>query len=96
MTPKRFIMCRNIKPLFNFDPPVTDEEIHAAALQFTRKVTGFNKVPHVNQAVFDRAVEDMTLVVTQLMGSLATSAEPRNREVEFERAKERSRKRFGK
>lgn len=89
-------MCRNIKPLFNFDPPATDAEIRAASLQFARKVSGFGNVSQVNQAAFDTAIAEMSEVVKKLLDSLVTNAEPRNREVEAERAKERSRRRFGK
>lgn len=88
-------MCRNIKPLFNFDPPATDEEIQAAALQFTRKISGFKNPSKVNQEIFDKAVEEFSDVSRKLLDSLTTTAEPHNREVEAERAKERSKKRFG-
>jgi hypothetical protein len=88
-------MCRNIKILFNFDPPATDEEIRAAALQFVRKLSGFNKPSAANQAAFDRAVEDVAAVARTLIDSLVTSAEPRDREIEAERARARSAKRFG-
>jgi hypothetical protein len=88
-------MCRNIKPLFNFDPPATDEEIHAAALQFVRKISGFQKPSQVNQAIFDKAVEEMSIAAKGLLRSLVTPAAPRDREVEIERAKVRSLKRFG-
>jgi hypothetical protein len=89
-------MCRNIKPLFNFDPPATDEEIHAAALQFTRKVTGFNKPSQVNQVEMERAVKEVSEVVKHLLASLTTNAEPHNREVEAQKARIRGQKRFGK
>jgi hypothetical protein len=88
-------MCRNIKPLFNFDPPATDAEIHDAALQFVRKVSGFAKPSQVNEKSFCMAVEEVNAVVKKLFDSLVTAAEPRDREVEAERAKKRSRKRFG-
>ncbi|MBD1380435.1 DUF2277 domain-containing protein [Metabacillus arenae] len=88
-------MCRNIKTLYNFDPPATDDEIRAASLQFVRKLSGFNKPSKANEAAFNRAVEDVAVVVRELMDSLVTSAEPRNREVEIERARARAAKRFG-
>jgi hypothetical protein len=88
-------MCRNIRPLFNFDPPVTDEEIRAAALQFVRKVSGFTRPSKANEAVFDRAVAEVTRVSKKLVDALVTTAPPRNREVEMARARERSRERFG-
>ena len=87
-------MCRNIKTLFNFDPPATDAEVHDAALQFVRKLSGFNAPSKVNQAVFDRAVEDVTAVARALVDSLVTTADPRNREIEAARAKERNKLRF--
>lgn len=87
-------MCRNIKTLFNFDPPATDTEIHDAALQFVRKLSGFNAPSKVNQAVFDRAVEDVTAVARALIDSLVTTADPRNREIEAARARERNKLRF--
>ncbi|MEM7244563.1 MAG: DUF2277 domain-containing protein [Acidobacteriota bacterium] len=88
-------MCRNIRTLFNFEPPSTDDEIHAAALQFVRKVSGFTKPSQANQDVFDQAVTEVTTTVHELLGSLVTSAEPKDREVEAAKARERSRKRFG-
>jgi len=88
-------MCRNIKTLANFQPPATDDEIRAAALQFVRKVSGTTKPSRANEATFDRAVEDVTDAATRLLGSLSTSAPPRNREAEAEKARERSRRRFG-
>ncbi len=75
-------MCRNIKTLYNFDPPATDEEIRASALQFVRKLSGFHKPSQANQAAFDRAVEDVARVARELIDSLVTSAPPRDREVE--------------
>jgi hypothetical protein len=87
-------MCRNIKPLFNFDPPATDEEIHASALQFVRKISGFTRPSQQNQEMFDRAVAEVTAVARQLVDSLHTTAAPKNREEEAARAKERSLKRF--
>ena len=88
-------MCRNIKTLFNFAPPATEDEIRAASLQFVRKLSGFNTPSKANQAAFDKAVSDVTEVATVLLGSLLTLADPRNREVEAERAKARSAVRFG-
>ena len=72
-------MCRSIKPLFNFDPPVTDEEIRAAALQFVRKISGSTKPSKVNQPAFDTAVDDIALISNRLIGSLRTAAQPRQR-----------------
>lgn len=88
-------MCRNIKTLFNFDPPATDDEVRAASLQFVRKISGFTKPSKANEAVFDRAVEDVTEVARKLLGSLVTNAEPKDREVEAERARARAAERFG-
>ncbi len=88
-------MCRNIKTLFNFEPPATDEEIQASALQFVRKLSGFHKPSQANQEAFDRAVEDVTRVARELIDSLVTSAAPRDREAEAAKARERAAKRFG-
>lgn len=88
-------MCRNIKTLFNFDPPVTNEEIHAASLQFVRKVSGFTKPSKSNEEAFDRAVEETAAVARRLMDSLVTNAPPRDREVEAAKAKARAAARFG-
>jgi hypothetical protein len=88
-------MCRNIKPLFNFDPPVTDEEIRASALQFVRKVSGYTKPSKANQAAFDRAVEEVSAVTRELMSSLVTEADPRDRETEALKAKARAAQRYG-
>lgn len=88
-------MCRNIKTLFNFDPPATDEEIQAAALQFVRKLSGFNRPSKTNEAAFNQAVQEFTVVARQLLDSLVTQAEPRNREVEIARARARAANRFG-
>ena len=88
-------MCRNIKTLFNFEPPATEEEIHGAALQFVRKISGFNKPSQANQRAFDDAVEAVTRVSQELLSSLTTNANPRNREVEAAKARERAAKRFG-
>ena len=88
-------MCRNIKTLFNFEPPATEEEVHASALQFVRKLSGFNKPSHANEAAFDRAVEEVAAAARRLLTSLHTHAPVRDREIEAEKAKERSRLRFG-
>ncbi|OPA81192.1 hypothetical protein BVG16_02360 [Paenibacillus selenitireducens] len=88
-------MCRNIKTLFNFDPPATEDEIQAAALQFVRKLSGFNTPSKANEDAFERAIREVTAVATNLLDSLVTNAEPRNREVEMERARVRNEKRFG-
>lgn len=88
-------MCRNIKPLFNFDPPATEEEIREASLQFVRKLSGFNKPSKANEATFNRAIEEVGTAVRNLLDALVTNAEPRDRAVETERAHARSAKRFG-
>jgi hypothetical protein len=88
-------MCRNIKTLFNFDPPVTDEEIRAASLQFVRKITGFTRPAKANEDAFARAVEEVAAVSTRLMHALETTAPPKNREEEAAKAKARSAARFG-
>lgn len=88
-------MCRNIKTLFNFDPPATDEEIRASALQFVRKLSGFTKPSKTNQAAFDLAVEDVARVARDLLDSLVTNAPARDREVEAAKARARAAKRFG-
>jgi hypothetical protein len=88
-------MCRNIKALFNFDPPVTDEEIRAASLQFVRKITGFNKPSKVNEAAFLTAVDEIAALSARLLRSLDTSAPPKNREEEAAKAKARAAERFG-
>lgn len=88
-------MCRNIKTLFNFDPPATDEEIREASLQFVRKISGFQKPSSVNQVEFDQAVEKVSANAKNLLDSLVTSAPVRDREVEARRAHERAIKRFG-
>ncbi len=87
-------MCRSIKPLFNFDPPATDEEIRAASLQFARKLSGMSKPSAANQRAFDEAVDDFALVAARLLDSLHTTATPKNREIEAERARARSAERF--
>ncbi len=88
-------MCRNIKPLYNFAPPATDEEIRAASLQFIRKITGFNKPAKVNEAAFENAVNQVALISKNLLDSLVTTATPRDREVEALKAKARAKLRFG-
>ena len=88
-------MCRNIKPLFNFDPPVTDSEIRAASLQFVRKITGFNKPSRANEAAFESAIEEISGICARLLGSLETTATPRNREEEAAKARARAAERFG-
>lgn len=87
-------MCRNIKILFNFDPPVTEEEIRAASLQFVRKISGFTKPSKANEEAFARAVEEVTAVSARLLHSLETTAPPKNREEEAAKAKARSAVRF--
>lgn len=87
-------MCRNIRPLFNFDPPVTDEEIRAASLQFVRKISGFHKPSKANEAAFDAAIEDIARISARLVRSLETTAPPRNREEEAAKAKARAAARF--
>jgi hypothetical protein len=87
-------MCRNIRTLFNFDPPVTEEEIRAASLQFVRKVSGFNRPSKMNELAFERAVNEVADASRKLLASLATSAPPRNREEEAARAKARSVERY--
>ena len=88
-------MCRNIKPLFNFDPPATEEEIRAAALQFVRKISGATRPSRVNEAAFAAAVEEITACSGRLLASLDTTSPPKNREDETLKAKARSLKRFG-
>ena len=88
-------MCRNIKTLFNFDPPATGEEIEASALQFVRKLSGFNTPSKANEPAFDRAVAEVSDAARKLLAALQTHAPARDREVEAEKAKERARERFG-
>ena len=88
-------MCRNIKPLFNFDPPVTPEEVRAASLQFVRKISGFAKPSKANEDAFLAAVDEIAGISSRLLSSLETSAPPRNREVEAAKAKARAAQRFG-
>lgn len=87
-------MCRNIRTLFNFEPPASDDEIHASALQFVRKLSGFNHPSKANQLAFDRAVGEVTAAARKLIFSLETQAAPRNREIEAMKARERSKARF--
>lgn len=89
-------MCRNIKPLYNFEPPTTDNEIRAAAIQFVRKISGFQKPSTANEKAFDAAVEEIAESARKMLDSLTTSAPPKNRETEKEKARERNRIRFGK
>ena len=88
-------MCRNIKPLFNFEPPVTDEEIRAASLQFVRKISGFTKPSQANAAAFETAIDEVSAASSRLLHALTTGAPPKNREEEAARAKARSAARFG-
>ena len=88
-------MCRNIKTLHNFRPPATHEEIHASSLQFVRKLSGFTRPSKANEAVFNRAVEDVARAAHALLAGLQTTAAPRDREVEASRARSRAAKRFG-
>ena len=88
-------MCRNIKPLFNFDPPVTPEEVRAASLQFVRKISGFHKPSQANEAAFLAAIDEIAGVSTRLLRGLESNAPPKNREEEAAKAKVRAAKRFG-
>jgi hypothetical protein len=88
-------MCRNIRPLFNFDPPVTDDEVRAASLQFVRKISGFTKPSKANEEAFNRAVEEVSAAARTLVDSLVTTAPARDREIEAARAKARSAERYG-
>jgi len=88
-------MCRNIKTLHNFEPPATDEEVRAAALQYVRKVSGSQKPSKANEAIFERAVEDVAALTSRLLAELVTAAPPRDREAEAARARARAEKRFG-
>jgi hypothetical protein len=87
-------MCRNIRTLFNFEPPATEDEIRASALQFVRKLSGFNKPSQANAEAFDQAVDEVSAAARRLLQSLATNAPPRDREAEAEKARARSRERF--
>lgn len=88
-------MCRNIKTLFNFEPPASDEEVRAASLQFVRKLSGFQKPSKANEAAFDAAIDDVARVARRLLDALVTSAEPRDRAVEARKARARAQQRFG-
>jgi hypothetical protein len=88
-------VCRNIKTLYNFEPPATDEEIHAAALQYVRKISGFTNPSAANQEAFDRAVEEVAGISAALLEELVTTAAPKDREAEAARARERAVRRFG-
>jgi hypothetical protein len=87
-------MCRNIKTLYNFDPPATDEEVRASALQFVRKLSGFTRPSKANAAAFEQAIDEVTATATRLLAALATTSPPRNREEEAEKARARAAKRF--
>lgn len=88
-------MCRNIKPLFNFEPPATEDEVRSAALQYVRKISGFNKPSVANQAAFEAAVDEIATASARLLGALQSTATPRDREHEAARARARSARRFG-
>jgi hypothetical protein len=88
-------MCRNIKNLFNFDPPVTEEEVRAASLQFVRKISGFNKPSKANESAFEAAIDEVAAVSNRLLRSLETNAPPKNREEEAAKARARAAERFG-
>ena len=88
-------MCRNIRTLFNFDPPATEEEIHAAAVQFVRKISGFAVPSEVNQAAFEQAVEEVALAASKMLSLLTTTATPKNRDAEAAKARARASQRFG-
>lgn len=88
-------MCRNIKTLYNFEPPASDEEIRAASVQFVRKLSGFNKPSKANEPAFERAIDDVARVAHELLDSLVTKSPPRSREVEAARARARAAERFG-
>ncbi len=88
-------MCRNIKPLFNFDPPATDADAHAAALQYVRKVTGYTRPSQANEIAFNEAVEAIAAITGELLQALVTEAPPRSRELQIQRAKERAARRYG-
>jgi hypothetical protein len=87
-------MCRNIKTLFNFEPPATEDEIRASALQFVRKLSGFNRPSQANAAAFERAVDEVSAAARELLGSLQTHAPARDREIEAEKARARARERY--
>lgn len=87
-------MCRNIRTLHNFEPPATHEEIHASALQYVRKISGFSKPSHANEEAFDRAVQEVTAISMRLLSELTSNAPPKNREVEAAKARARSAQRY--
>jgi len=87
-------MCRNIRTLYNFEPPATDEEVHASALQYVRKISGFTKPSAANEAAFERAVEEVAAISRQLLDELVTSAPPKDREVEAAKARARAAERY--
>ena len=87
-------MCRNIRTLYNFEPPATDEEIHASALQFVRKLSGFNQPSRANEAAFSRAVDEVSVAARRLLDALETASPPRDREIEAEKARARAKERF--
>jgi hypothetical protein len=87
-------MCRNIRPLFNFDPPVAEDEVRAASLQFVRKISGFTKPSKANEASFDRAIDEVSAAAQRLLDALVTTAPPRDREIEAAKAKARAAERF--
>jgi hypothetical protein len=87
-------MCRNIRPLFNFDPPATDDEVHAAALQYVRKISGFTKPSQANEAAFSAAVDEIARISAALLGALETSAAPKDREIEAAKARARASQRY--
>ena len=88
-------MCRNIRPLFNYEPTATDEEVRAASLQFVRKISGFTKPSQANQQAFDRAIDEVAAAARRLLDGLTTTAPPKDRDIEAARAKERAAQRFG-
>jgi hypothetical protein len=88
-------MCRNIRTLFNFEPPATDDEVRAASLQFVRKISGFNKPSQANEAAFNAAVDDVAMISRRLLASLESTAAPKNREIEAAKAKARAAERYG-
>lgn len=88
-------MCRNIRPLFNYEPPATEQDVRDAALQYVRKISGYNKPSEVNREAFEAAIDEITAATSRLLGSLQTTAPPRDREAEIERARVDAQRRFG-
>jgi hypothetical protein len=88
-------MCRNIRPLFNYEPTATDDEVRAASLQFVRKISGFTRPSQANQAAFDRAIDEVAVAARRLLDGLTTTAAPKDRDIEAARAKQRAAQRFG-